>query len=236
SAPVQTNAKPHQPMQQGGPRPAPVNGPNFAGPGGMPVGAPPLPPSQSHAGAGFMPPMQHAPMGPQDIETALQNVYSPRSQSPRPPAPQGQTANHGHKSNEPWQPSEAVTIEEGFSPFQSHAGRPVAGGPANTQTSHDQSPPPVAQGFEPARPEEIRRSGRRMPTVEDLPEIGQREWHARQSGSGAASPTGEDQRKRGLLNRLTGMGKRPAAAPEQSHQTEVGDDDSLPVFFGRERR
>ncbi|MGE0054095.1 MAG: cell division protein FtsZ [Hyphomicrobium sp.] len=236
SAPVRTNAQPHQPVQQGSPRPAPVNGPNFAGSGGMPVGAPPLPPSQSHAGAGFMPPMQHAPMGQQDIEIALRNVYNSQNQPARPPAPQEQPRNHGHRPSEQWQPSDAVTIEDGFSPFQSHAGRPVAGGPLNTQTSHDQPSPPVAQGFEPARPEEIRRSGRRMPTVEDLPEIGQREWHARQSGSGAASPTGEDQRKRGLLNRLTGMGKRPAPSPEQAHQSEVGGDDSLPVFFGRERR
>ena len=37
-----------------------------------------------------------------------------------------------------------------------------------------------------------------MPAIEDLPEIGQREWHARQSSNAPAPARAEDLRKRGF--------------------------------------
>ncbi len=70
--------------------------------------------------------------------------------------------------------------------------------------------------FAPAPPAPIRRPPRRMPDLDEFPAVGQREYHAktqreaaRPQGYGATSSGAEPEpRKRGLFERLTGLGKR----------------------------
>jgi cell division protein FtsZ len=132
-----------------------------------------------------------------------------------------------------------VVIEEGYTPFSHQPARTLnsyAAVPPPVQSEHYPTPPP---GFEPAPPAEIRRTGRRMPSVEDLPTVGQREWNARQGGmpQGQTHP-GDEARKRGFFDRLTGLGRKPDNAPPPADQTtnEHQETPPLPVFFGRERR
>ncbi|HMN37046.1 MAG TPA: cell division protein FtsZ [Hyphomicrobium sp.] len=193
----------------------------------MPGAAPPMPP---------LPGYGQAPAGREDVERRLAEAFTI---SGPPPAP-CQPADIGQAPARPslWQSPGNVTIEDGFKPFAHHAGRPPAGASGSIQQSNDQHIAPAASGFEPAAPEPVRRAARRMPAIEDLPEIGQREWHARQSSNAPAPARAEDLRKRGFFDRLTGMGmgKRPANATQQTPQNESGDDSPLPSFFARDGR
>jgi cell division protein FtsZ len=111
-----------------------------------------------------------------------------------------------------WRGPGNVIIEEGSPP----------------QLGQDAAPPPRGDGdalqcavepFSPSAPVPIPRSGRRMPTVEDFPAVGQREFHAKmgppaREGAWSAPPSPayarqpEQTRKRGLFERLTGLGWR----------------------------
>ena len=130
-----------------------------------------------------------------------------------------------------WVPSDDVTIEEGLPPIPRAVPGPSGHEPLrgsgndehNTSTQHlDQfqpSPPPA----------NIRRSARRMPTVDDFPAVGQREYHAHTRGGSSQQqnpPQGHNERfvrgsqregqneqgvqkrPRSLFERLTGLGRR----------------------------
>ncbi len=189
----------------------------------MPAAAPPMI-GQGHAGAGS-----------DEIHRRLADALKMPGPPP-PPAPM-QSADPAQIPREQrWHTASNVTIEDGFKPFTHHAGYPAAR-QSDLQPSHEPSPVvPSAPGFEPAPPAHARRTQRRMPAVEDLPEIGQREWHARQSGSAPPPQASDDSRKRGFFDRLTGKGRRPAEPSQQPPSNGGEDDTPLPVFFGRERR
>ncbi|MEQ1719224.1 MAG: cell division protein FtsZ [Hyphomicrobium sp.] len=138
-----------------------------------------------------------------------------------------------------------VTIEEGFTPFAHQGPRVPQHYPPHVALTNDTQAVAAPRGFEPQPPAEIRRSARRMPGVDDLPAVGQREWNARQNGSASqhAHPQqnvqpNDESRKKGFFDRLTGLGRRPTGAglPGAEAGNEHGEGAALPVFFGRERR
>ncbi|MGB4865939.1 MAG: hypothetical protein WBP38_08615, partial [Hyphomicrobium sp.] len=145
-----------------------------------------------------------------------------------------------------WTAPGNVSIEEGFA----HIG--VGSHAATTPGGYNPNPPPAHQampahsqfaynqGFQPQAPVEAPRSVRRMPDVEDFPVVGQREWHAKQSGTSPdAAKAGGGGRKGGFFSRF---GKKPAELGHHAGENTVdggqtsGDDMPLPVFFGSERR
>lgn len=78
--------------------------------------------------------------------------------------------------------------------------------------------------FVPARPSEIRRPPRRMPEVEDFPEIGQREYGAKRGGGPGAEQFSGEKRRASLFARLTG----------RHHDDESTESGPLPrVLTGR---
>lgn len=126
---------------------------------------------------------------------------------PAPPLPQ----QHHQAPNRPvaeptleaWA-SGNVTIEEGFTPFAHQAARqPNPHAPPAISAGEV---PQGSRGFEPAPPVDIRRHPRRMPAPEELPVPAQREWQARQASGGTPAATSEEGRKKGLFDRLTGLG------------------------------
>ncbi len=188
-----------------------------------PAAAPPMV-GQGHVGAGS-----------DEVHRRLADAL--KMPGPPPPPVQLQSADSAQITREQrWHTASNVTIEDGFKPFAHHPGHPAVR-PSDIQPSHEPSPgfPPVP-GFEPAAPAQARRTHRRMPAIEDLPEIGQREWRARQSSSASIPQASDDSRKRGFFDRLTGKGRRPADTSQQVPSNADDDDTPLPVFFGRERR
>jgi len=187
-------------------------------------GGPPL--SQHHHAAASSPP---APG--EDIHRRLtEAIGAVPSQGPvTSPSPQG--SYDAPRPRENWAAPNNVLIEEGFTPPAHRAPQAFAYQAAPAEPSQSGGYP--AQGFEPQPPAEVRRAQRRLPSVEDFPAVGQREWHARQQGT-VAQPT-EEPRKSGFFGRLTGMGKKAAPAPD-GLQTSNDSEAPLPVFFGRERR
>ncbi len=160
-------------------------------------------------------------------------------------------ANYGPQSapvirRDTWTAPGNVSIEEGFahigvganagpaaSGFQSHP-------PAGQRLMPAHSPFAYNQGFQPQAPVEAPRSARRMPDVEDFPVVGQREWHAKQSGSAAdTTKVSGAGRKSGFFSRFgRKSGEVAPQAAENAQdvaQTPEGDV-PLPAFFGGERR
>ena len=121
----------------------------------------------------------------------------------------------------PWKAPGDVYIEEKVPQLSSApTARQAAATPAQPQ-AHG------AADFSPSAPNEIRRpQQRRMPDLEDFPAVGQRDYRAKapsqpQAAPASATPAGEERRKPGLLQRLTGRGRReephaepPRPAPE----------------------
>jgi cell division protein FtsZ len=88
-------------------------------------------------------------------------------------------------------------------------------------------------------------NGRTMPSVEDFPAVGQREYWAKvQDGPQHAGrsiyqhQSDAPQRKPGLLQRLTGgRHKRPESHATDGHEPNgAGEQVDMPVFFGRSKR
>jgi cell division protein FtsZ len=82
------------------------------------------------------------------------------------------------------------------------------------------------------------RSHRPMPSVEDFPIVGQREYWAKSTGAGNANepPQAEPQpRKTGLLQRLTGGGRERRGEPRQAAERPADEPLDLPVFFRRDQ-
>jgi cell division protein FtsZ len=96
-------------------------------------------------------------------------------------------------------------------------------------------------------------NGRSMPAVEDFPPVAQREYWAKASDVGRAAgrshqqPVDPPQRRPGLLQRLTGVGRDKRAESNRRDRSSAYDDNGagshgadeqvdLPVFFGRGKR
>lgn len=135
-------------------------------------------------------------------------------------------------ARETWSAPGNVMIEEGFTHFPNMgSGSPAYATPAPGPTVH-QAPGQYPGQFQPAPPVHIPRSGRRMPSVEDFPEVGQKDWHAKQSGNGSST---EQRKSTGFFGRLTGRNRRDddaaktSATPEETEQRR-------PISAGRDKR
>jgi len=75
-----------------------------------------------------------------------------------------------------------------------------------------------------------------MPSVEDFPLVGQREYWAKTAGAGGGQPQQpeQQQRKNTLLQKLTGGGRTRRSDPRQISERPVEEPLDLPVFFRRD--
>ena len=134
---------------------------------------------------------------PEDLAKALSKVM--QEDPPMPPAEP--------RPQDLWRGPGDVLIEEG--PPQLGVG-PTAPPPQRPASNSARAPEP----FTPGPPMETRRAHRRMPTVEDFPAVGQREYHAKAAWHDTAHPQqqsygpepNQQQKKPGLLSRITGFG------------------------------
>ena len=156
------------------------------------------------------------------------------------PAPSAQHYADQGQVRDTWQAPGNVTIEQGYSPFGHQArGTLTQSRPAQHHTASAPS-----YGFEPMPPSDIRRTGRRMPELQEFPEVAQREWQSKRANTQAEAVKPEtnrddDGRRKGLFSRLTGLGRgkpEPAATRPRDVDTQSSDEVPLPIFFGRERR
>ena len=154
------------------------------------------------------------------------------------------------QQRETWRAPGDVVIQEGISQM----GWPAQ--PARTQAPEDK-PAGGPDQFRPAPPMDVRRSGRRMPDVEDFPPQVQREYRAK-VGAPAQPPSPppvEEAPKRGIFQRIMGRARRSDEADPADRMAEpqddgrdwwheemadadnaAPDDTSLPVFFNRQRK
>jgi len=164
-----------------------------------------------------------------------------RSRSPQPPRAEAGAARAGGpqpiaeaaRREEPRRAPGDVVIREKppqLSGSTAQAARARRGGRDDRDDSAGAEQPP------PHRDGQGGRARRPMPSVEDFPLVGQREYWAK---TGRAGPRPEPQpeppqRKAGLFQRLTGGGRERRADSRQS--TERGPDEplDLPVFFRRD--
>jgi cell division protein FtsZ len=119
-----------------------------------------------------------------------------------------------------WRSPEGVVIEPGANALENRQGG------ASPQPVYSSQEPPARSGgyqddggFVPRQTQEIRRGAPRIPEVQEFPEVGQRDYYAKQHGH---SPSGEEaggahagQRKPGLFERLTGLGRRQGDSPAE---------------------
>jgi cell division protein FtsZ len=195
------------------------------------------------ANGGAMPPQAaHAAEAREDFQRRLSDAIG-RTPTPANESLVGANAVSVHDRSRPlevWRAPGNVFIHEETPLFVGQMASPRS----NTfPITADPISSPRADEFTPAPPAEIRRE-RRMPKLEDFPIVGQRDYRAktaRQSeGISVAEP---QQRKTGLLERITGVArsrrdqphdKKPAAG---AHDANSGRDQiEPPKFFGRGKR
>ncbi|MEQ8824934.1 MAG: cell division protein FtsZ [Filomicrobium sp.] len=169
-----------------------------------------------------------APMPPESTYSHAHTTDETSQQAYGYPAPQGSTAGPQNTSAL-WQSAEGVTIEEANAgalpartayPAGGHAGN--TGAPAHLGA--DASPAPGR--FEPRPTEQIRRRSR-MPGLEDFPAVGQKDYYSKRGGGNPESGSdrgGAKERKQGLFQRLTGMGRTPSDSPNLD---ATGNDDRV---------
>jgi len=156
------------------------------------------------------PPSASEPAGPDDLADALRKAMDDQP-----------TAAGEPRSQEVWRGPGDVLIEEGLPQLGPSASAPP---PQNAAPAARQPEP-----FTPAPPIETRRARRRMPSVEDFPVVGQREYHAKtawhetgtppQPPPRAYAPESNPQAKKpGLLSRITGFGWRTEHRSPQHEQ------------------
>jgi cell division protein FtsZ len=174
-------------------------------PSAAPPGMPPLPggPSASRPGA-TPPPARPAQPGPKQPDAAHADAH------PGQPAP----TSPSEPPRELWRSPNNVVIEEARAPSSE---TPSAARPA---TPRETAPPEPAAPFAPAPPLDVRRpSSRRVPSLDEFPPVGQREYRAKtgQADIGAAasqdfasdmSPTDDQRGRGGLLQRMIGTAKK----------------------------
>jgi cell division protein FtsZ len=75
-----------------------------------------------------------------------------------------------------------------------------------------------------------------MPSVEDFPIVGQREYWAKAGGTGREQPQAapQHQRKSTLLQKLTGGSRDRPSDPRQISERPAEEPLDLPVFFRRD--
>ena len=160
--------------------------------------------------SGLMPPRaaggaQGAPAGAQGAPQPRRNsedfaeVLSRALGHPEPPQPRSAPPSPASK----WQAVDGVTIEEGLGSLG------AAAVPPPLPVASPAASAPVA-GFSPAPPQDVRRPQRRIPGIEDFPEVAQRDYRAKTGDSRRGTAAGSE-RKPGLLERLTGRGRRDGA-------------------------
>jgi cell division protein FtsZ len=111
---------------------------------------------------------------------------------------------------------------------------------------HGSSPSPAAQGLKGARGDELSRlsvgqpSRRPMPSVEDFPLVGQREYWAKTAGQrrGHQPPQQPEAppRRMGLLERITGARRARAGGGHGTAERPAEEQLDMPVFFRRDQR
>jgi cell division protein FtsZ len=108
---------------------------------------------------------------------------------------------------------------------------------------------PGSQGFKTGRGDELSRlsgaqsgsqpSRRPMPTVEDFPLVGQREYWAKTAGTRRAHPPPRPEvptRRMGLLERITGARRAKANAAQATAERPADEQLEMPVFFRRDQK
>ena len=157
--------------------------------------------AQSYPAQGRQPPSQvsaeTAHASGEDFAHALSRVLGHGDGGPR----------SGDASRRPsapgWESQDGVTIEEGLGGL----GGPAA--PPPLPRAQSQPPAgPTPPSFAPAPPQDIRRANRRIPGIDEFPEVGRREYMAK---SADGRPSGDAEpapiRRMGFLERLTGRRK-----------------------------
>jgi cell division protein FtsZ len=97
--------------------------------------------------------------------------------------------------------------------------------PADAFAAQPRAAPPPHETFAPAPPLDVRRAPRRMPELGDFPPVGQREYAAKTQRGDAVNPSASrldpEPRRRGLFERLTGIGKRESDSRVERRETHV---------------
>jgi cell division protein FtsZ len=140
---------------------------------------------------------------------------------------------------EVWRAPGNVVIHEEAPLFVSQMARPRP----NAPIAADATSSPRADEFTPGPPAEVR-GDRRMPELEDFPIVGQRDYRAKTARQSERSSVAEpQQRKTGLLERITGVGRSRRERPHdnksaaRAHDANSGRDQiEPPKFFGRGKR
>ncbi|MFN0217977.1 MAG: cell division protein FtsZ [Hyphomicrobium sp.] len=216
----------------------------------------PQPSLQAMGGHGLAPTYQappHAPFVPREVADELHRRLTEALQGAQPIAamPHSQPEDfpdqirHVRESagrGEPrptWAGPGNVTIEEGLAHL-----------PLTSPQGYDQNwPRSDTQGyanaahatFQPGPPVAVPRNGRRMPAVEDFPQVGQKSWKSRQQNSEGEPPV-EARRSVGFFGRITGLGRRAGETsnmtPASGQNASQNRDHDLPpsAQVGRERR
>ena len=180
------------------------------------------------------------------LSEVLQQSQAPYQTAPsHTPPPHAQHYADQGPARATWQAPGNVMIEEGYSPF----GQQARANAAQSRNAPHQTAHVPAQGFEPMPPSDIRRTGRRMPDLQEFPEVAQREWQSKRAiapAEGTKSDAtksemsqNDDGRRKGLFSRLAGLGRgkpEPTTPRPYDVNTQSADEVPLPIFFGRERR
>jgi cell division protein FtsZ len=189
---------------------------------------PPLPPvHQTHPAAALRQPQQPAAPPVQDeLGHRLSAAMAAGTEDlgglePEPDYDRDEVDSPQAIASAPWHAPGDVLIEEGLPQLTSAPAAPQGGqGRQSAAAPHKQTQPQPPAGFTPAPPHEIRRAPqRRMPELEDFPAVGQRDYRAKAPSAAAPQQremASEERRKPGLLERLTGRGRRadPPPAPQ----------------------
>ncbi|HVY41618.1 MAG TPA: cell division protein FtsZ [Hyphomicrobiaceae bacterium] len=168
----------------------------------------------------FVAPRQGRPPVPHEMQQRLSEELGHDGMRPQDATPDNtrHATEIRHASEEPrrpagreaWRAPGGVVIEEGLPPFNS------TGMPSRT------APPPLDpaahNGFTPGPPQPLKRERRRTPDVADLPQVAQREYHAKSAQYAeqsddvprayASSAPRQAPRKKSLLQRLVAAGRQ----------------------------
>jgi cell division protein FtsZ len=147
----------------------------------------------------------------------------------------------GHRFRSPLSPrAEAASGRSGAPPIDTarrqerRASADVVIREKPPQLSGSPSPPTYGNGAAEREPSRVDRARRPMPSVEDFPPVGQREYWAKTAG-GSRLESEPPQRKASLFQRLTGGGRDRPTNARQGAERAPGEPLDLPVFFRRDQ-
>ncbi len=206
--PSQTTPRPNLPPGLPTPPPVPQS---FSQASGRAKSSEPFPPLPSAPpSTPVAPPPPPAPANPTARAPDLQDAGT---SNPAAQAPNGQGRAVPENTSALWQSPEGVTIEAGNNAL----GIPAQAAPA-LQTPQVSGQANNADRFEPRQTQQIHRRTQ-MPSVEDFPTVGQRDYYAKQHGpesfdeaAGSTAP----ERRPGLFERLAGLGRRQSDSLQES--------------------